>query len=236
MNRYLVGGMIRDELLGVASKDYDYTVTLDQNEVVHDDPFQIMTDQLETEGFEIFVKSPRFLTARARFPKDHPNRGVVADFVLARRESDYSDGRRPDRVEAGTLMDDLSRRDFTMNAIAKDDFGNFIDPFDGISDIQSGIIRTVGNPDERFQEDPLRILRAMRFRVTKGMGIATETDEAIDRNKDLIGTVAVERVYEEVYKMVVADQVAAFELFDDYLILQDLMDMGINFRPTLGTK
>lgn len=184
MQMYTVGGCVRDELLGVPSKDIDFTVVLDDFEksvAQNGGPFEFMQYTLEDMGFEIFLSTPEFLTVRAQFPtgdggfdvaraggKAIPGRKrLTADFVLARKESDYTDGRRPDVVVPGTLEDDLARRDFTMNAIAKDSAGNLIDPFNGQADIEAGMIRCVGDPDARLAEDALRAVRALRFSVTK---------------------------------------------------------------------
>jgi tRNA nucleotidyltransferase/poly(A) polymerase len=172
MNLYEVGGCVRDELLGIKSKDIDFAVVLDSGS--YSDPFAWMIDELWNSGFSLFKETikPEFFTARGLFPKDHPvYPGKPADFVLARKESGYSDGRRPDSVKAGTLEDDLARRDFTMNAIAKTPAGGYIDPHGGMLDIQRKIVRAVGDPFERLSEDPLRALRALRFTVTKGFSL-----------------------------------------------------------------
>jgi tRNA nucleotidyltransferase (CCA-adding enzyme) len=96
----------------------------------------------------------------------------ICDFVLCRKDGPYSDNRRPDHVEPGTLMDDLARRDFTVNAMALDKDGKMIDPFGGQADIVSKTLRCVrSNPTECFSEDPIRLLRAMRFVITKGFNL-----------------------------------------------------------------
>jgi tRNA nucleotidyltransferase (CCA-adding enzyme) len=171
MQTYEVGGCVRDEILGVSSKDIDFTVVIDETDNVRDDPFVYMTQALVKEGFKVFVTTPEFLTVRAKFPKFSDRANLTADFVLARKEGEYTDGRRPDKVEVGTLEDDLARRDFTMNAIAKDAAGFYIDPFKGRQDIASRLIRAVGDPYERLREDALRAVRAVRFAVTKGFDI-----------------------------------------------------------------
>jgi tRNA nucleotidyltransferase/poly(A) polymerase len=200
MEFYEVGGCVRDEILGQPSKDIDYTVVLDEGDfvprrtkagnVVIDHPFDIMTAELRKKGFRIFKEDKKFLTVRAQFPRynghpaviKHGDSGLTADFVLARKESGYTDGRRPDVVEPGTLEDDLARRDFTMNAIAKDTEGHIFDPFGGRADIDTGIIRCVGDPIDRFTEDALRAVRALRFSVTKNMTIAPDVAFAMVDN------------------------------------------------------
>jgi tRNA nucleotidyltransferase (CCA-adding enzyme) len=233
MEMYLVGGAVRDELLGIRSKDLDYTIVLPP---VEGDPFTAMKNRLLMQEFEIFLETPEFLTIRARFPINHPNRGTTADFVLARKESDYTDGRRPDKVEVGTLMDDLKRRDFTVNAIAKDKDGNLIDPFNGVQDIESCIIRCVGDPVERFTEDALRILRAMRFSVTKGFNIDFDTRCAMEDRVDTIAGVSAERVREELTKMFNADPLETINMLDDFAMFPIIFGMGINFQPTMKER
>jgi tRNA nucleotidyltransferase/poly(A) polymerase len=209
MQLFEVGGCVRDEILGIPSKDIDFTCVLaqyDWNPIggLEFNPFQTMVDMLKKQGFTIFVTTPEFLTARGQFPKNHPTYpGMAADFVLARKESDYTDGRRPDKIEPGKLGDDLKRRDFTMNAIAKDSTGNFIDPHDGFRDIKRRIVRAVGDPLERLSEDPLRALRAIRFTVTKGFALDINLADALREPAVHVGveSVADERVADELSKM-----------------------------------
>src|SRR5690606_30256826 len=108
-----VGGCVRDDLLGIPTKDVDFTVVAPS--------FDAMRDHLIREGFRIHVESPEFVAIRAGVPEGHPlrERTKDADFVLARKDAPTGDGRRPDFVEPGTLMDDLARRDFTVNAMAR---------------------------------------------------------------------------------------------------------------------
>jgi tRNA nucleotidyltransferase/poly(A) polymerase len=239
MEFFEVGGCVRDELLGVKSKDIDFTVVL---EPVAGDPFRAMVKRLKMMGFEVFLESPEFLTVRAKFPKTgslsaRPERGgMTADFVLARKESDYTDGRRPDKVEPGFLSDDLRRRDFTMNALAKDEDGNIIDMFGGIKDIERRIIRCVGDPVERFTEDALRILRAMRFSVTKGFNIDFDTRCAMEDRVDTIAGVSAERVREELTKMFNADPLETINMLDDFAMFPIIFGMGINFQPTMKER
>lgn len=228
MRMYLVGGAVRDELLGVTSKDYDYTVELESEDfpaegtvVKMPTPFDVMRDNLMQMGFKIFLETPEHLTVRAQFPKQGSrssggarNRsaldgrfvksGLTADFVLARKEGEYSDGRRPDSVEIGTLEDDLARRDFTMNAIAKAPDGTLIDPFKGVSDINDRVIRAVGSAFDRLTEDALRALRALRFSVTKGFRIDKELEFAMETHavlEKIENNISDERIREELNKM-----------------------------------
>jgi tRNA nucleotidyltransferase/poly(A) polymerase len=202
---YEVGGYVRDGILGVPSKDIDFTVEAPS--------YEAMREFLTDAGFTIFLETPEFLTIRARFPKDltHPALppqyvGVknipTADFVLARRETTYTDGRHPDEVVHGTILDDLARRDFTVNAIARDRDGNYIDPHNGRADLAEGILRAVGNPEDRLREDALRALRAIRFSITKDLTPDSALDEALrsDWLPPLLASVSAERRREELHK------------------------------------
>lgn len=164
---YMVGGFVRDELLEIKSKDVDFAVEAES--------YGHMKNWLERQGFEIFLEEPDYFTIRARFPRvpwEFAKRDMgsqTCDFVLCRKESRYSDGRRPDAVEQGTILDDLSRRDFTVNAMAITEAGEYLDPFGGRNDLNYGILRAVGDPWDRLREDALRALRAIRFQVTKDL-------------------------------------------------------------------
>lgn len=197
MKVYEVGGCVRDAIIGRESKDIDFSVEVES--------FDAMRDEIVARGMTIFVENPEFVTIRAR---DNETRETY-DFVMCRKDGAYSDGRRPDEVTPGTLMDDLSRRDFTMNAIAKDEAGNIIDPFGGVADIEAGIIRAVGDPRERFAEDGLRVARAIRFAIVFGFTIAADTFAAMneDRAIEALGSVAIERIREEMEKAFRADTI-----------------------------
>lgn len=181
---YEVGGCVRDELLGVKSNDIDFTAVAGS--------YQELLDWLDGTGFKRFLpldgpdegeaskKCREMFTARARFPlgmtwfAGRDVTGLAGDFVLARKEGTYSDGRHPDEVQMGTLEDDLRRRDFTVNAMAKDEAGQIIDLFGGQEDLKAGVLRCVGSAEDRLKEDALRALRALRFAVTKGFVLDAE--------------------------------------------------------------
>lgn len=222
MKMYLVGGIVRDTLMGLKPKDHDFTVVLpDCNrsncspDLCQYDPFAEMRRNLEARGIEIFVETPEFLTIRGRFSKeDKEYPGIAGDFVLARKDSLTSDGRRPDYVEPGTLLDDLSRRDFTVNAMAMskdwtmEPFGThmdtyLIDPFGGQEDLKTMTLRFVGDPMTRIREDALRVMRALRFMVTKGFGLDWEAHTAIHNpeSAELLGKISEERRADELSKM-----------------------------------
>ncbi len=189
---YLVGGAVRDELLGLSCKDYDFAVEAGS--------YEEMRAEIANRGGEIFLEKPEFATIRAKMA--FTGKPVCADFVLCRRDGYYSDGRRPDLVMPGTLFDDLSRRDFTVNAIAKSENGVYIDPFHGRAALSLGILDTVGEPVERFSEDSLRMLRAIRFVIIKDLEMSERVDAALHNAylADKLNNISDERIREELLK------------------------------------
>jgi tRNA nucleotidyltransferase/poly(A) polymerase len=240
MELYEVGGCVRDEIMGVKSKDIDYSVVLHDFDIEFGKrwsltPFQIMKDLLELQGYDIKVEKPEYLTIRAIFPKGHKYRGG-ADFVLARKEADYSDGRRPDAVIPGTLQDDLARRDFTMNAIAKAADGTLIDPFGGVDDINDKIIRAVGSAEDRIMEDALRGMRALRFAVTKGFSLHYDVVAVLSSKEfvEALSLVSIERVQDELEKMFNADTIHSLFLIDNFNLTDTLFsNTGLRLMPTM---
>lgn len=250
MKMYMVGGVVRDEILGVPSKDIDFSVVLDESDIpAHSltatvpDPFQIMGRNLGRMGFKLIPEAskPEHFTERGFFPNTHPTYpGLAADFVLARKEGAYSDGRRPDSVEVGTLMDDLSRRDFTFNAIAKDADGSYIDPFNGQQDIADKVIRAVGVAFDRLNEDALRAVRAIRFSVTKGFRIDKEVEFAMQTGAVLdkiVNKISDERIKDELSKMFRFNTVASLVALQKYPHLTAAMfDGSVSLDATMKTK
>jgi tRNA nucleotidyltransferase (CCA-adding enzyme) len=240
MEMFEVGGCVRDEILGLKSKDIDFTVVMRGGCTGFGPtrtPFARMVENLKGMGFEIFQERPEFLTVRAKFPKSNAKyKGMTADFVLARKEGTYTDGRRPDFVELGRLKDDLARRDFTMNAIAKDAHGNLIDPFNGRKDIADRVIRAVGKAEDRIGEDALRGLRAIRFSVQKGFSIDNEV-QAVLRSAEFrrsLRTISTERQREELEKAFKADTVHTVQLLMGLDLLDTLFDnTGLRLMPTM---
>lgn len=156
MNVYLVGGYCRDQFIGRPSKDVDFAVEASS--------YQEMKDWLEGDGYEIKCEEPQYFRIKARPPEGHKYRKYVCDYLLTRSDGLYTDGRRPDSVEISDIFTDLSRRDFTCNAIAINvDTEEVIDPYGGREDIENKTLRPVGDVSERMQEDSLRIIRAIRF-------------------------------------------------------------------------
>jgi tRNA nucleotidyltransferase/poly(A) polymerase len=221
---YEVGGKIRDEFLGINSKDIDYSVVIDNPSRFDGEPENAvyeLKEQLLNEGFDVFLTTPEVYTIRAMFPKDHKYSGV-ADFVIARKEIDYIAGTRTPNVVLGTLQDDLIRRDFTVNCMAKDGDGFIVDPFGGQKDLLDGILRTPTDAGVAFKNDPLRLLRALRFSVTKNLIMSEEIQRTIMlfNAKDL-SVVSDDRVREEMYKMFRFDTKEALKQFKFIQILND---------------
>jgi len=190
---YLVGGAVRDEFLGKNSKDKDYAVEADS--------FGAMEADILARGGKIFLAKPEFFTIRARFGRE------TSDYVLCRKDGKYVDGRHPETVEAGTIYDDLARRDFTMNAIARAEDGTIIDPFGGRLDIERKLIRCVGHATQRFDEDALRMLRALRFAITLGFDIADDIHIYCWNNADKLRQISDERIREELTKCFAHDTI-----------------------------
>lgn len=234
---YLVGGAVRDFHLGVESKDLDFAVEARS--------FYDMKQWLITEwGVEIFLENEEYVTIRGRFRKDWVYRefpdfelaGEACDFVLCRKDGAYSDGRRPDSTEVGTLQDDLARRDFTVNAMALDKNGVLIDPFDGIWALHNRELIAVGNAKDRLSEDALRLYRAVRFGITKGFNLYNPELYAAMRNLavlDNLKNVSIERVREELTRCFKHDTVKTLQVLDSFPELLDYaLDNGIWLMPT----
>lgn len=220
MELFKVGGCVRDELLGLKTKDIDFTVVVDLERFpLFDDGFAHMESELTKRGFKIFQTRPEFGTIRAQFPADMLDEfgGVKdADFVLARRDGVYIDGRRPESVHSGTLEQDLMRRDFTVNALAKTSEGDIIDRHNGLRDVFDRKLRFVGDPIERIKEDSLRVMRAFRFSITKGFEITPKTWTALTDPivPELLAELPDERRCEELRKMFDFDTMSSMKLMN----------------------
>jgi tRNA nucleotidyltransferase/poly(A) polymerase len=227
-----VGGCLRDEMRGEAVHDVDFSVEAAS--------FAAMVDGLEALGFRIFQTREEFLTVRAGVPKGSPlrERTKDADFVMCRNDGPTADGRRPEFVTPGTVFDDLARRDFTVNAMARDcDTGELVDPFGGREDLAAGLLRFVGDPMERVKEDGLRVLRGLRFMVTKGFVAEAETWRVLVSGEaaEMLGCVSVERVREELEKMFRADTMEAMGLLTALpeATTEAIFRDGLRLSPTL---
>ena len=204
---YVVGGCVRDSLLGKKPKDWDICTNAT--------PKVVKKVLSEFKVFDTGIK--------------HGTVTVVVDgayeVTTFRKDGKYTDHRRPDEVSFdATLEDDLARRDFTINAMACN-YERFIDLAGGEKDLKAGTLRCVGNPDERFHEDALRILRALRFASTYCLTIEEKTEEALRRNVDLLRHIARERVRDELFKLLTGEDVLrVLESYKDIItkIIPDL--------------
>lgn len=182
---YIVGGAVRDILMGKLTYDWDFTTNATPEEILKIVPGGLYNNQFGT----VFTPNP----------DDNSRPHEITTF---RKEEGYSDARHPDKITWGkSLEEDLSRRDFTINALAFDTNLKLIDLYKGQEDIKSRLIRAVRDPNERFSEDALRMMRAIRIAAELGFTIEEKTLDAIKKNATLIGKIAKERVKEEFFKL-----------------------------------
>lgn len=196
---FVIGGYVRDIILHRPSKDIDI-VTLGSGIELAEALCQRIGRRAHLSVFR------NFGTAQVKYRDG--NEWIEVEFVGARRES-YSHNSRKPIVEDGTLQDDQNRRDFTINALALclngDRFGELVDPFDGVGDISRELIRTPLDPDITFSDDPLRMMRAIRFATQLNFRIYPETFDAIKRNKERIKIISRERIADELGKIIRSD-------------------------------
>ncbi|MFY9187516.1 MAG: HD domain-containing protein [Bacillota bacterium] len=185
---YIIGGAVRDSLIGKTPSDWDIA-----SSATPEDVKKVFEEDCIPTG-------KRFGTSTVLI------KGEKVEVTTFRMESAYSDGRRPDSVTfSKTLRDDVARRDFTINALAYDIRQNgVIDYFGGLQDLEDGIIRTVGDPEDRFSEDSLRMLRAIRFAVELGFEISPDTLRGIEKLHASIQKISHERIQEELSRMLLS--------------------------------
>lgn len=195
---YIVGGCVRDLIIGRVPRDWDITTNA--------------RPEFVQELFEKTIYENDFGTVAVCIKKNEEVSSVqkeeydIVEVTTYRTEKDYSDNRRPDSITfAETIEEDLSRRDFTINALAYDiSKGHLKDIYDGLKDIKDKVVRTVGNPIERFSEDALRILRAIRIASELDFAVSYETLEAISQNSAKLGVISRERVRDEFVKIIMS--------------------------------
>ncbi|MDR1783646.1 MAG: CCA tRNA nucleotidyltransferase, partial [Dysgonamonadaceae bacterium] len=232
VDAYVVGGYVRDIFLGRKSKDIDVVCVGSGIELA-----EAVADKLKKSSTLAVFKN--FGTAQVKY------RNTEIEFVGARKESYDRNSRKP-IVENGTLEDDLSRRDFTINALAirlnANGYGELVDMFDGIVDMDNITIRTPLDPDITFSDDPLRMMRAVRFASQLGFFIEPETFEAIERNRERLKIVSEERIIDELNKIILSPAPSVgFELLEQTgllpLILPELSALkGVETKEGIGHK
>jgi poly(A) polymerase len=209
LEAYVIGGFVRDLLLDRPSKDIDIVVVGNGMELA-----QATGEKLRVKKVNLFKN---FGTAQFNY-KD-----LDVEFVGARKESYQRDSRKP-IVEDGTLSDDQKRRDFTINALALDlreeTFGNLIDPFNGLADLDKGILRTPLDPDTTYSDDPLRMMRAIRFATQLDFQIETSSLKSILENASRLEIISKERIMDELNKIILAKKPSrGFELLNSTKLL-----------------
>lgn len=242
---YQVGGSVRDEVMGRPAHDIDYAVEVSS--------FDILIKWIKENNGEILHSKPEFASVKIRWrPKQHLKDSkdsksmgnkttYVADFTMCRKDGDYTDGRHPSTIEAGTLLNDLSRRDFTMNAMARRCKFDpltctistvlsepIIDPFDGQKHILQKRIVSVGDAKERAKEDTLRVLRALRFSICFGFEIEPQIQAAIQCTP-ISKSVSKERIAEELNKCFQHDTIKTLNMLQQYPFVSNQLFQNNNF-------
>lgn len=213
---YVVGGCVRDSILGKQPKDWDICTSAKPEEVL---------TQMAKCGIKTIETGLQHGTVTACAL------GENYEITTFRVDGEYSDNRRPGFVEfVGDVVEDLSRRDFTINAMAYNETAGFVDPWGGCGDLLEGVIRCVRNPDDRFREDALRIMRALRFASTYGFKIEEQTSYSIHKNKSLLRRISAERIQSELTKLLCGKGV-----LDILLEYKDVMAVIIpELEPCIG--
>lgn len=213
---YIVGGCVRDSMLGKTPHDWDICTSAKPGEVLA---------LMGANGIRMIETGLQHGTVTAVIGEES------YEITTFRVDGEYSDNRRPDHVEfVSDICEDLSRRDFTINAMAYNEYKGLIDPWGGYTDLYDGVIRCVRNPDDRFREDALRIMRALRFAATYGFKIEEQTAYSIHKNRSLLKNIAAERIQSELTKMLCGKGV-----LDILLEYKDVMATIIpELRPCIG--
>ena len=186
---YEIGGSVRDRFLGINFSDVDYSVEAPS--------YEAMKAEIEKRGGKIYVETPEYVTIKANMVPMG-----ACDFVLCRKDGAYRDSRHPESISIGNLYDDQCRRDFVLNSIAVGEDGTIYDPFNGREDIKNRLLRCVGDPEVRMKEDALRLLRAIRFAVTKSLTIHSTLSEVMQNENICAGlrNIHVDRIRAELDK------------------------------------
>jgi len=209
---FIVGGCVRDAIMGIEPKDYDVTTS-----ALPEETKEIFRD------FHVIETGIKHGTVTVMVDKE------PIEITTYRIDENYVDNRHPENVRfTRSLKEDMARRDFTMNAIAYNPACGLVDYYGGVEDIQRGVIRAVGEADKRFEEDALRIMRALRFSAVTGFIIEENTAEAALRHKDFLNNISAERIQVELVKLLCGKD--ARRVLMDYtdilaVILPELLEM-----------
>lgn len=229
MDAYVIGGFVRDKLLGRPTKDMDI-VCIGDGILLAETVAKSFIPQPQVSFFKTFgtaqIRLHNLPWLETGFPENQEEDNFLdIEFVGARKESYSVDSRKP-AVSTGSLQDDQNRRDFTINALAislnEKDFGKMIDPFSGLKDLEDKLLRTPLAPDQTFSDDPLRMMRAVRFASQLGFTITNDTLQAISRNAHRIKIVSRERVADELNKILLS---AKPSIGFDHLFKTGLLDI-----------
>jgi len=215
---YVVGGCVRDLLRNIEPEDWDVATNAKPKEIQKIFPKSFYSNKFFTVTVQTESENPKLKELKEDKSSFRPfAKTREIEVTTYRSEAKYTDKRHPDEIKfAKTIEEDLSRRDFTVNALAleiRDRGGtgegqSLIDPFEGQKDLKNKIIRAVGNPEERFSEDALRMIRAVRFATTLGFKIEKKTAEAILKNAHWLKMISKERIRDEFLKIIIAERAA----------------------------
>lgn len=217
---YIVGGCVRDEIMGKTAHDYDITTSAEPSETE-----RVFSD---CRVIETGLKHGTVVVLY---------KGLSVEITTFRVDGDYPDGRHPEKVSfSRNLKDDLARRDFTMNAIAYSPKRGFADDFGGEEDIKARVIRCVGDPEKRFSEDALRILRALRFSAVLGFDIEESTKKAILGKKETLQRVSKERTFSELKQLLCGENVKSVLLEYREILAEIVPELKTMFDYEQGSK
>lgn len=213
---YIVGGAVRDLLMGQEVKDWDFTTDAKPEEILKIYPQGFYDNKFGTVGITAEHLRGEDTDVMSR---EHLGGGVM-EITTMRKEGEYKDFRHPDKVLwTNKIEEDLARRDFTINAIALSPDGKIVDPFHGQEDLQNKLVRAVGDPNTRFQEDALRLIRAIRFASQLEFDIDEKTFQAVQKNAHFLNQIAWERIRDEFFKLL--------ESVNPYMGIIKLREAGI---------
>ena len=223
---FLVGGCVRDLILEQEPKDWDVTTNAKPEEIIGLFEKTVYENNFGTVAVGVPCETEKDVTRETR-------EYFFVEVTPYRLEAKYTDFRHPDEVKfSDKLEDDLKRRDFTVNAMALDSKGQVVDLFDGIKDIENKTLRTVGKADDRFGEDALRMLRAVRLSCQLDFSVSYETTESILKNSDLIKNISAERIRDEFEKIIMSENPArGIVMLQKFKILSNIipeLEEGIN--------